>query len=383
MRCSSQQAIWRRENIVISIISVLLIVGLCFYLGILYTNQVMITIGYALGMILVLSLLELVYRWFTLKCYIDVPISMSEQGRPINIMLKVRNKGILPAGKVEVRIENKNVFQKKGMSQWLSISDVSIGESKQSVKLLLKDAGCHDILLTHVKIYSLSGFFYLRHKCKDFSSVLILPEVHSMNVQISEAVRNFLGDADVYDDFRPGHDSGETFEIREYREKDKLQSIHWKLSAKMDELMVKENSLPKACAVVLMPEFRPSQTKKWSSKERNVGGYLELIASMSYSLMDQKCPHFVAWYSAQKEGIRRIRVDDEESFYLFLDAYLREAIPVEKNIREEYRKEYKSEWYLHDITMNEKLELYQNGAFLTKLDEKKIKDECEKLELLL
>lgn len=367
----------------VSIIIILLIVGLCFYLGILYTNTVMLTIGYALGILLFVSIVELIYRIFTMKCHIEVPISMTESGRPVGVNIKIRNKGVLPAGKVEVRVEHKNVLHKKGQSQWISISDVSVGEQKYSLKMELKGAGCHEILVTQMKIYSLFGLIYLKRKCRDFSSVLIMPEVYSANVRITEAVRNFLGDADVYDDFRPGHDSGETFEIREYREKDRLQSIHWKLSAKMDNLMVKESSLPKACAVVLMMELHPLQTKAFRKKEIDAGAYLDLVASISYSLMDQKCPHFVTWYSVEKEGIRRIRVDDEESFYLFLDAYLREAAPREKNVREEYRKDYKSEWYLYDILINERLELYKNGEFLTKLDEKKIKDECEKLEILL
>ena len=68
---------------------------------------------------------------------------------------------------------------------------------------------------------------------------------------------------------------------------------------------------------------------------------------------------------------------------IFLNAYLQEAIPVSKSVREEYRTKYKSEWYLHDVVINEKLELYKDGEFLTRIDEKKIKDECEKLELLL
>ena len=308
---------------------------------------------------------------------------MSEEGRSVNAVVKIRNKGFLPAGKLEIKIESKNIFQQKGQLQWVSIPNVSIGECKHMVALEIKGAGCHDILVKQIKMYSLFGLISLSRKGKDFSSVLILPDIHSVNVEVTESVRNFLGDADVYDDFRPGHDSGETFEIREYREKDKLQSIHWKLSAKMDELMVKENSMPKACAIVLMLEFQPFRKKKRKKKEWNASAYLELAASLSFALMDEKCPHFVAWYSAEKEGICRIRVDDEESFYLFLDAYLREIIPEKKDIREEYRKDYKNEWYLHDIKINEKLEIYKNGEFFTKLDEKKIKDECEKMELLL
>lgn len=367
----------------ISIISILLIVGLCFYVGILYTNTVILTIGYAIGILAAASLAEIVYRMFTLKCYIDAPISMSESGKPVNVVVQIHNKSMLPAGKVEVRIVNKNVFHKRGESRWVTLDNVSVGKNKQTVSLVLESAGCHEIMATYMRISSLFGLLSIRKRCKDYTTVLIMPEVHSTGIQITEAVRNFLGDADVYDDFRPGHDSGETFEIRNYREKDKLQSIHWKLSAKMDELMVKENSMPKACAVVLMLETRPFKRKKFSRKEMDAGAYLELLSSVSYSLMDQKCPHFVVWYSEQKQGIRRIRVDDEESFYLFLDAYLRELIPAEKNIREEYRRDYKSEWYLYDIVINESLELYKNGELVTKLDEKKIKDECEKMELLL
>lgn len=365
----------------ISIMLVLLIVAACFYIGILYTNSIILTIGYTLLLLLGVSIVELLYRFFTMTCRIDVPISMSEEGRPIGVVIKIRNKSILPAGKAEVKIESKNVFQKKGKVQWIPISNVSTGEKKHGINLEIQGAGCHDILVTRMKIHSIFGLIHLTRRCRDFSSVLVLPKIHSVNVQVTESVRNFLGDADVYDDFRPGHDSGETFEIRAYREKDKLQSIHWKLSARMDELMVKENSLPKACAVVLLLEFRP--WKKTQKKDTVANAYLELAASVSFALMEEKCPHFIAWYSAEKEGIRRIRVDDEESFYLFLDAYLREAIPTEKDIREEYRKDYKNEWYLHDITLNENLEIYKNGEFFTRLEEAKIKDECEKLELLL
>ena len=373
MMFNNLQAIWRIKNIVISIVINLLIVGLCFYIGVLYTNQMMLTIGYAYGILLVVSLVELIYRVFTLKCSIEIPISMSEHNRPVNVVIRTKNKGVLPVGRVELRVKRMHVFQQKKRTQWISLCDVPQGNSKHVEKMVFKGAGCHEIATTHVKIYGLFGFLSIKRRCKDFAQVLIMPEIYAANIEIGHAVRNFIGEADVYDEFRPGHDSGETFEIREYREKDKLQSIHWKLSAKTDELMVKENSLPKACAVILMLEMHP----------KVLDGFFELAASISFSLMDQRCPHFVAWYSVEEKRIRRIRVDDEESFYLFLDVYLRDAIPCEENVRERYRDAYKNECYLYDVTINEKLELYKNGEFAIRLDEKKIKDECEKLELIL
>ena len=111
--------------------------------------------------------------------------------------------------------------------------------------------------------------------------------------------------------------------------------------------------------------------------------YLEFVASISYALMDQACPHYVVWYSKERNDIRRMRIDEEEAFYLFWDTYLREVSVTDKMLREEYRRKYRSEWYLHDVSINEKLELCKDGEFFYQLDGAKIKDECEKLEILL
>ena len=369
----------------VSIGIALLVAGVCFYIGMLYTNPTIVMLGFAVCVLFLLSIVELLLRFFTVKCHLEIPISMAEQNQPVNIWLRMENKLLLPIRRVDVQAGVRNqlgTFRKK---QWISLYDCKLGNSKHNYQVVLTEAGCHEIDVAKMRIYGMFGLFYITKKCRDFASVMILPDIHSTGITISERVRNFLGDADIYDDFRPGHDPGETFEIREYREKDKLQSIHWKLSAKMDELMVKENSLPKACAIVLMLQLTEEKKQKFAKRRRKQNGsaYLELIASISYTLMDQKCPHFVAWYSKEKEDVRRIRVDDEESFYLFWDCFLREAGKTDKDIREEYRNKYKSEWYLYDLCINDQLEIWKNGEYVTKLDEKKIVNECEKLELLL
>ena len=80
-----------------------------------------------------------------------------------------------------------------------------------------------------------------------------------------EHTRNFFGEAEIYDDFHPGDDPSEIFGVREFRAGDKMQSIHWKLSAKSDDLLVRENSQPKACPLVFLLE-PPNSKKKWKKK---------------------------------------------------------------------------------------------------------------------
>lgn len=351
----------------------LLVVAVCFYVGILYQNIQILLCGGALGLLLLISFMEIIYRLFTTKIKVEIPITMAEQNQPVDIGIRVKNKSHFPTGKVKCLISIHNSFAKVKKKEWIAISSAYSGSYRYNFPIVIQEAGCQEIELLKVRFYSMLGLFSFTRHQKSFGNVVVMPEVHPMAIRITEPVRNFLGDADVYDDIRPGHDPSEVFEVREYRPKDRIQKIHWKLSAKMDDLMVKENSLPVACAVVLMLEPKAISD-----------GYFEVVASLSYALMDEKCAHYIAWYSKEKKEVIRIRVDDEESFYLFLNCYLLDGTIIEDiNIRESYRDKYRSEYYLYDLLINQDLEIYKNGELVHKVNKKNIADECEKMEILL
>jgi len=54
---------------------------------------------------------------------------------------------------------------------------------------------------------------------------------------------------------RKGTDYSEIFDLRDYRSGDDVRAIHWKLSGKLDRLVVKEASDPTRYQVVLMPDL--------------------------------------------------------------------------------------------------------------------------------
>lgn len=138
-----------------------------------------------------------------------------------------------------------------------------------------------------------------------------------MEVRLSESARNFVGEALVYDSLRSGDDASEVFKLREFQDGDKLKNIHWKLSAKMDELIVRENGFPKACSTVLILEGVGAVSGKNKRRQKASEAFLQVAASLSFSMMDKECPHYVAWLSKRYQEVKRIRVDDEESFLNF------------------------------------------------------------------
>ncbi len=359
----------------------LFVIAVCFYVGILYENVKILLCGVALMILLVLSVIEVFYRLFTMECHLEIPISMAERRKPLSVGIRVINKGAVTSGKMKFRMSIHNALIPKGKKDWFSIPHAYAANLRYDFPIEILEAGCVEIELSEIRIYSFTGLIWIKKKCKEYGSVIVMPEIHSIGMRISEPVRSFIGDADVYDDLRPGHDHSEIFEIREYREKDKLQSIHWKLSAKTDDLMVRERSLPEACAIVIFLDLRQDKAK---DKQMFLNAFLEIAASLSFALLDRECVHFVAWYSKEKGDVIRIRVDDEESFYLFLSHYLWDGIFHEDiDVKQRYKERFRGEIYLYDLLLNKNLELYKNGEPVKKFDTKDIADECEKLEILL
>ena len=354
----------------------------CLYYGIIYQDAGMLTVLFAIGMLVALSFVELISRFFTLRCNLQVPIAMVDKGQKARIQIVMKNTGLFPVGKVFVRLRIKNVLKGDEQRIWHMIPGVRRAKSIHEIFWEAEDSGAFEVRLEKIRIQGIFGFMFITRKSKAFAFFSVLPQIHSMGIEVKSSTKNFQGDADVFDEFRSGSDPTETFEIREYREKDKLQNIHWKLSARVDDLMVIENSLPKPCSIILMIDTR-AQGKLKAEADM----FLEVLASISFRLMDLKTPHFVTWLSRETADVRRIRVDNEESYYLFLTHFLCDIDTQSKrNIREAYREKFRNEIYLHDVMMTLGLELYKDGDLVTKWKMKEIKsveDECGKLELLL
>ena len=89
------------------------------------------------------------------------------------------------------------------------------------------------------------------------------------------------GEAESYDDFQPGTDVSQIFDVREYRPGDRLQRIHWKLSAKSDGLLVREDSQPLACAVVFLLDMLPQMAGKGRHMRRSREAYAETFLTIA------------------------------------------------------------------------------------------------------
>ena len=324
------------------------------FFALLCESASMALLGMTLAAFLGYSFFSLMFRRRGMDATLEAPISIAEKDRKFSLRATVHNSANSGLGKVKIRIGYKNVMARSYRRVTLKAQEVPVGVSSYQYELMISEAGSYEFRMEALLFYDRLGIFHLKKACKGVVYICVFPEIHEIPVSIGERVRNFYGDSDVYDDFRPGYDPGEVFGVREFHDGDRLSSVLWKLSAKTEELMVRENSLPKACPVRLFLYAYGDGADRM----------LENIAGMAFSLMDARCAFYAVWMSRSQKEILRVRVDDEESFYLFLVTYMQDCSEeFTGDLEEMYRDKYRGEYGLHSITFRDG-KVFQNGQEL-------------------
>jgi uncharacterized protein (DUF58 family) len=70
-----------------------------------------------------------------------------------------------------------------------------------------------------------------------------------------------------------GNDVSEILQIKDYVRGDSIKSIHWKMSAKMGKLMVKELDTPNDNSIMVFFDYAPADKKRPESKAYRNGGF--------------------------------------------------------------------------------------------------------------
>lgn len=369
----------------ISFIVGLLVIVITFYIALIYSSATLGLLGFAEAALFVMAFVFLLWYRRKISATIEIPIAVVNHGEEATVLIRARNTAKFACMKISYKIRTDSSYGVKTKGRWYAGEAIYPGKNAYKNRVKLQYAGNYITTLEKIRIYDMTGIFYIDKKINRDANVMVFPQLIDVSVRISEHTRNFYGDSDIYDDFRPGEDSSEIFDVREFRDGDRLQQIHWKLSAKADELLIREDSQPLACPLVFLLEYRKEgRLTGKTRKQLNQEQYISVVASLVFSLMDAACFHYVSWFSQSKNDMVRIRVDDEESYYLFLTCYLSDTYgTVKMPLEDMYRDKYRGDQSIYTMVLTSNLKLELNKRVIAELDGPDWKKGLEQTMLIL
>jgi uncharacterized protein (DUF58 family) len=213
------------------------------------------------------------------------------------VQLVVTNKSIFPIGKAEARIEYYNTFSNEISSFDLFLPIQPRNSQRVTFQLNSKFCGNIKIKTLFLNIYDPLRIFKFTTASNIHTEVTIMPEGHDIGgiVHYSDRVNE---ESDLFSEHRPGDDPSEVFDLREYNAGDKLNRIHWKLSSKKDDFIVKDYSLPIDVPCMLFLDLNCNKSGSLSLPVFDT--LIETFLSISQFLLDNERCHSAVFFNASQ-----------------------------------------------------------------------------------
>lgn len=239
------------------------------------------------------------------------------RGGTAEVAIAFSNSSFLPTGDVIVLYSVENIFlqTKERNKQIVSLSGRRTTLSALSIRL--RHSGTMRITVDSVRVQEPLGLFSFAVPVVQGSvTCTVMPQMEELAVCPIKNNPYAYIEEEVYSKVKPGDDPAELFGVREYVPGDRQNRIHWNLTAKQDELMVKQMGLPEDWACLLLLEmYRPGDDLSEAEQARKVNLLMDTAFSLSASLIREGHRHRIVWFEEQEDVLFEKMIEAEEDVF--------------------------------------------------------------------
>lgn len=357
----------------------LMLVGFVFFLSAMYEIESVRFLLLFLMILPVFLFLSLQFMKAGVKVSLNAKHDQIQKGDFWELELKIGNRSWIPVPvlRIDLGYTEMQTGEKEVIKVWGSAN--RHGSTSIICKREEKYCGKVQIRIDSVQVLDLLGLFSAVIKAEGQAEIKVLPTLYMTEVTTKPVMRPQESDFCEYDLSRPGNDVSEIFQIREYQAGDTFHRIHWKLSAREDDILVKDYSYPlgyRAC--LYLDFFVPAAEKNLREK---LDGIIQLGMALSFSMFLNKCPHFLVWCT-QDGQLERYGIRTEEHLYEAMEAIMQANIHGEqKNWVDQYRHQFVDEIPDVRLRISYKLEVIKQDVVLMRFHGDDMERELETFRL--
>ena len=235
---------------------------------------------------------------------IRVPATMGKN-KKIQGELIIRNDSLISVSRVLCKIKITNRLTKEVSSTVLTLSAAAREENCINFEISSGQCGYLIVEVSNCWILDWFGFLPLPCGTGHIGKISVLPDtfVPGITLSLSSTARD---DAQNWSQTQKGNDMTEVFALRDYVPGDSLKQIHWKLSSKRQQLIIREPSLPVEKSLLI---FWDKNTRETTGREMDA--MAECMASVCQEILNQGTTFTVGWTEEKLCVFENIDTDDQ------------------------------------------------------------------------
>lgn len=259
------------------------------------------------------------------------PFSSQSENKNAEFSAEITNNSIFPISAITFELEFQDMTEDGVIKR--RVKTAAAAKEKRSVYTVVatSHSACIECRLKKAGIYDPFGLVRFKIKNVSDKTRLLITPIMSEESYIGTIGSSSMIDSDKFSDTQKGDDSSQVFEIRNYRPGDDIRRIHWRLSSKQDDLIVKEYSKPidEDCVVMLETGIGSSSAEE---KKSHADSLLSVFMKLSFELLGNEQAFSVLWYSENVKAIISFDVRTFEDISPIIEKFLSEKFPQKRNL---------------------------------------------------
>ena len=334
------------------------------YMAVIYDSSSLILLAGAEIFLPLLLVVSLIFQSRKLTITLPVKQHYFSHGEEYVQALCIKNDSRFPIHRASVKVSMENLTTGRVRKQWLS-QPADVGESEVRLPKESLEPGIFSITCDKICLYDSLCLFSIPVKKKASRELVQMPEHFDVSMTIKPFESEDIWESGEYEPYKSGSDASHIRELREYRPGDKQNRIHWKLSARQEQLLVKEYGLPVGCSVLFGIDM-----------EQLTSSRLELIYSLLHGFTKNRKGVMLVWLAPGEHTPRQCPVLKDEDAYFAMEALMRSRTG---RFPEEHRPGIPAK----QLWLHENMELSLDGDMVAAFAKENVKEKLQSLELVI
>lgn len=274
--------------------------------GIIFHSNYLV--GAAVTVLILFAVEVLLFVLFCKKSHLRLSVNkpVVKKGEAFEAEIFLKNPTPMIIGECSVRVSVKNFYCRE-KQQIINFSAVPFLGGKARLAADCMYNGNVSVCISEAKITDFFGVITKKINCGDVCTVMVVPPIKS--TQLSNIFSYAESDGLNTEEVRA--DSGDPDGVREYVQGDRLNSIHWKLSASNaeDKMYVRNFLQNMTDKIIVLFEYYKD----------NADAVIDSLFSTAGTLLDGGRDFVLVWVNGGDEAVSQFSVTCKRDFTLFAE----------------------------------------------------------------
>jgi len=247
------------------------------------------------------SYLLMLLNYAFIKFDVTVDRKVYEKNGESSTLIRISNEGLFPVSLIKIKMLQINENGKSAGENVYAFSVAPFSSIDFKSNITLCRRGLYEVGIKEIELYDIFGLFRFRRKVDTIEEILVLPKRVMLYGEMSENI--IADDGDEKNKSKVGEDRTIVSHIRDYAEGDNINSVHWKLSQKKDELIVKVYDHPNDNNIVIIADMQAHEFEDSDLWEDEGDCVVEAALSVAMKCVFEGKRCTLYWYDTQQSCI--------------------------------------------------------------------------------